>query len=157
MAGKVTFSIMDNSAEKSNVGFHVATLTSANIDPWIDDTPTGLLGQLRVLLSALTIGNHANRIVTALQLPDATVEPPADPYAQRERKAVVTMLDTITGKYFRNEIPAFGDSGVEAGTDLLDLDVAAWAAYVAFVEANCLSPAGNAFTVVRAKLVGRNI
>lgn len=157
MGGKITYSVLDNSAETSSVGFHTADLDAANIDAWVDDSPTGLLGQLRLLLSALIIGNHRQRTVTAAVIPDGDVQPPANAFAQRERKAVVTMLDAVNGKYFRHEIPTFGDAGVEAGTDILDLDVVAWAAYVAFIEANCLSPDGNAFTVVNAKHVGRNI
>lgn len=157
MAGKVTFTILDNSNESSGVAYHVPTLDAGNIANWTDDTPTGLLGQLRVLISALTIGNHKQRIVTAAIIPDGDVVPPADPFAQRERKAMVTMLDSVNGKYFRHEIPCFGSAGVEAGTDLIDMDNVAWAAYIAFVEANCLSPYGNAFTVTSVKHVGRAI
>lgn len=157
MGGKVTFTILDNSNESSGVGYHLPTLDATNIAEWTDDSPTGLLGQLRVLISALTIGNHKQRVVTAAVIPDGDVVPPADPYAQRERKALVTMLDSVNGKYFRHEIPCFGAVGVEPGTDIIDKDAVAWAAYIAFIEANCLSPYGNAFTVSNVKHVGRSI
>lgn len=157
MSGKVSFTLLDNSNESSTVAYHIPDLGAGNIADWVDDTPTGLLGQLRVLISALVIGNHKQRVVTAAVIPDGDVEPPADPYAQRERKALVTMLDSVNGKYFRHEIPTFGSVGVEPGTDILDKDAVAWAAYIAFIEANCVSPYGNAFTVSNIKHVGRAI
>lgn len=157
MSGKVQFTILDNSNETSGVAYHIADLDATSVVDWTDDSPTGLLGQLRLLISALTIGNHRGRNVTAAIISDGDVVPPADPYAQRERKAMVTMLDSVNGKYFRHEIPCFGSVGVEPGTDLIDKDAVAWAAYIAFIEANCLSPYGNPFTVTRVKHVGRSV
>ena len=154
MPGKITWSILDHSDEIGTFRMHIPDLDAANVDAYVDDGATGTLGQLRLAISALTLGNHLRRSVIATTIVDNAVIP-ADSSAQRERKAQVTYRDTVSGKRYTMEIPAFDMTGSESGTDILDLDHVEWAAFVALFEANCVSELGNAIEVVSAKHVGR--
>lgn len=154
MAGKITFSILDNSNETGRVQIHTPTLDGSNIGTYTDDTLGGALGDLRLAISALIEGNHLQRTITAEKIVDAAVLP-ANPSAQRERKASVTYRDVVTGKLYRVEIPTFNMAGAEPGTDILDLDVPAWAAFVAAFENYGRSELENNIQVIQAKHVGR--
>lgn len=155
MAGSWTWSILDYSNEIGRMRMHIPDLDDTNILDYTNDSVGGALGDMRIALNALTDGNHLKRQVTAVTVVDSAVLP-TDPLAQRERKAVVSYRDTVTGKVYRLEIPAFSMSGAIPGTDVLDLTDADWVAFITEFEANCVSELGNAVEVLSAKHVGRS-
>lgn len=154
MAGRVTFSILDFSNEVGRVGMWTPDLDSGNVDSYVDDAPTGFLGDMRLALNDLIDGNHLRRTVTATIISDVATLP-ADPDAQRERKAMVTYRDTVTGKTYRLEIPTFNMEGAQAGTDVVDTSGANWQSFITQFEANFVSELGNAVEVVNVRHVGR--
>lgn len=155
MAGKVTFAILDNSNEVGTVRFYTPDLGTTNVDTYVSDTPTNALGDMRLALNPLILGNHLRRTVTATVIIDSPTVP-ADVNAQRERKALVTYRDLGNGKLYRLEIPTFSMVGAVTGTDILDLSHPDWANFVSEFEANFRSELGNAVQVVQAKHVGRS-
>lgn len=83
---------------------------------------------------------------------------PASPFAQRELGFRFYLRDTVNQKLGSFTIPAadMAIGSVVAGQDELDLSAAPTAALVAWIEANAESIDGNAVTVERALVVGRN-
>lgn len=154
MAGRIVFSILDNSNEVGSMRLWTPDLDAANVDTYTNDNPTNALGDMRLALNPLIAGNHLRRSVTATTIVDVATLP-VDPNAQRERKALVTYRDTVNGKTYRTEIPTFSMVGTVAGTDVIDLTQADWANFVSEFEANFVSELGNAIQVVSAKHVGR--
>lgn len=154
MAGSITFSVLDFSNEVGRTRMYTPDLNAANIADYVNDSAGGILGDMRLALNPLIDGNHLKRQVTAVTIVDNAVTP-ADASAQRERKALVTYRDTVTGKLYRLEIPTFSMVGAIPGTDVLDLTQLDWAAFVTQFETNFVSELGNAIQVVSAKHVGR--
>lgn len=154
MAGKMTFTLLDHSNEQSTMQLYTPDLNAGNIGGYTDDTLGGELGDMRLAISALSLMNHLRRSVVATQIVDVATLP-ADSNAQRERKALVTYRDTVTGKSYSLTIPGFNMVGAESGTDVLDLDVAQWVAFRTAFEANHVSELGNAVQIITAKHVGR--
>lgn len=155
MAGQTSYTLLDHSNEQSTVRFYTPDLNAGNIAAYVDDNVGGHLGDMRLAIAALSEMNHLRRAVVATRIVDNAVLP-ASASAQRERKALVTYRDTVTGKLYSITIPGFNMVGAEAGTDILDLDVAQWVAFVTVFEANFVSELGNAVQVVTAKHVGRS-
>lgn len=155
MTGKVTIGIIDNSEEVSSTGLHTPVLNAGNIATYLDNTLGGALGDYRLAVSALSLGNITKATVVAQTFPEADQSPPADTNAQRERKALVTYQDTVTGKKYTTSIPAFNMAGVSTGSDAIDLSNPLWAAFVLVVESNYQSELGNSIVVLSAKHVGR--
>ncbi len=83
---------------------------------------------------------------------------PADPFAQRELGLRFYVRDTVNQElaYFTIGTADLNIGSVVAGKDELDLTAAPTAAFVTFLEGNMLSRDGNAVTVERAVIVGRN-
>lgn len=157
MSGKVTYTILDYSNETSTVTFHLGDLTAANYDARTGDGVGQSVGDIRIAMNALIAGNHLRRTVTAEQYVDTAVLP-SDPTAQREIKARFTYRDTVTGELGSFELPT-ADLNVLAqqGTDVIDLEEVAVAAFVTAVEANAFSRDGNAIEIVSGQIVGRSL
>jgi len=157
MPALVTFSILDYSNETSRVGLYLPELTPGNYDSVTGDQVGESVGDIRVAMNALIAGNHLRRTVTAVTYND-TATLPTDPNAQRERKARFVYRDTVNGELGSFELPTADNSVLaQAGTDVIDLEEVAVAAFVAVVEANAVSRDGNAIEIQSAQLVGRNI
>lgn len=154
MTGKMTLTLLDFSNEQSTIQLYTPVLNAGNIADYTNDTVGGALGNMRVAISALTLGNHLRRSVVATLISDVG-ELPTDPNAQRERKALVTFRDTVTGKLGSLTIPCFNMVGAESGTDILDIDLPQWVAFRALLEANHPSDVGNPIQMITAKHVGR--
>lgn len=152
----VNFSILDYSNEVSRVGFYLPQLSAANYDAVVDDLAGGVVGDMRLAMNALIKGNHLRRQVTAEVFQDAATLP-GDPYAQRELKGRFSYRDTVNGELGSFEIPTIDlDVVGQQGTDVIDLEEVAVAAFVAVVEANCVSRDGNAIEITSAEVVGRS-
>jgi hypothetical protein len=154
MAGQMTFRLIDESEEYSSVKLWTPDLDDSNINAYTNDNPTGVMGDMRLALNGLTIANHVSRTVLATKVVEPAASAPADPNAQRERKALVTYRDNVNGNLFQFTIPAYNMVGKFAGSDKIDITVGAWSTLVSEFEANFVSPYGNACTVVSAKHIG---
>lgn len=155
MAGAITYSFLDHSGETGSMRLYTPDLNAGNIGTYTDDGVGGALGDMRIALSALTLGNHKKRTVVASVIADVAVNP-TDPSAQRERKAMVTYRDLVTAKLHRVEIPAFDMTGAVPNTDILDVSGIEWQAFILLFEASFVSPLGNAIAFVGARHVGRS-
>ena len=151
--GLITFSIMDESKELGTVAFHTPPLGIGNVETYTSDLPTNAMGDMRLALNPLVLGNHWKRTVTAVTVVDTTTYP-TNANAQRERKARVTYIDSEGGKY-HIEIPTYSMVGKISGQDDIDLTQSDWANFVTRFETDFVSPAGHPITVLSAKHVGR--
>ena len=154
MAGEVKFSIRDQSDETSTTGLQTRQATNANFDTIVLECDA-----LQTALDSLTLGVISRRRFTA-QVNDISGALPASPWAQRELKWLVEMVDTV-GERATMEIPAadLSDGSIlVSGTDQADMSHAAWVAFKAAVDGIFEHRAtGNTLTVISARLVGRNL
>lgn len=156
MAGSMSFTMIDNSNERTTIQFNTPDLNSGNIDDTVNDGIGGDLGDMRLALSALSLANHEKRSVVAVRVIEPNADAPADPNAQRERVAVVTYRDTVTGRYETRSIPAFNMVGVVTGTDVIDTSGVQWQAFITVLEANHVSNIGNPIQFISARHAGRS-
>lgn len=156
MPGHVNFSILDSSGETSRVGFHLTDINAANYEGATGDNVGQSVGDLRIAMNPLILGNHLKRTVVSDVYTDAAVLPPAG--AMREIKARFTYRDTVNARLGSFEVPTFDAATYGSqGTDILDLTQAGLAAFVTAVEAAAVSRDGNAIQIVTGEVVGRNI
>jgi len=147
-----TLQFTDASNEKSTV-----TWTSANIDAANIAAEQTLAATLAVATGVLSIGDLTKRTMTDILLDSPSV--PADPFAQRELKWLVSYQGDTSGKIFNSEIPCPALTGnLVAGTDLADVTSTPWVNFIAAFEAFVRSPDNSTETVtfLSAHLVGRN-
>lgn len=157
MTSQVTFTLIDNSGEKSGIRFHMPDLSGANYDTTVGTDALDNEKELKDAVSAVSKGNHVQATVTAVQRVEAG-SVPADPYAQREIKALVRYEDDVSFKKYSWEVPiADLDALATAGTDVIDITAGAMATFVTAVETYAVSPEGNALTVLSAQIVGRSL
>jgi len=147
-----TITFNDYSNEKSSVTVHAAELTALNFDAQATEA-----GALSVAMNALSIGNLIRRTITQLEVDIPGT--PANVYAQRELKWLVSYRGDTSGKLFQIEIPCANltDNLVE-GTDLADVGSVSWGNFIAALETYARSPDDDTETVTfeGARLVGRN-
>lgn len=157
MPGKVTLTILDHSNETSRVGFHLPDMSAANYEAVSGDGVGQSVGELRLALNPLILGNHLRRtVVSDLYLDAATL--PTNGAAQRERKARFTYRDTVNARLGAFEIPTFdSETYATPGTDVLDITQTDIAAMITAVETHAVSRDGNAIEVLSGQIVGRNI
>jgi hypothetical protein len=156
MPGKANWTFADYSDELSVVGITTRTATAANFDTILTE-----LDDLGAALNALSTGVLRRRHFTA-QINEISGLLPSDPYAQRERKWLVAMVDA-NGNRVTMEIPCadLDDPTVlAAGTDFADLTHANWVDFIAAIGTDKYvhAASGEFITAVTgARLVGRNI
>lgn len=142
----VTFSLLDRSEEPSTMRVETSNDSAAEAD--ITAALAGLL--YTNALQSTTISTRT--LVNPL--------PPTNNSAQRERKLLLNLRDTVNGRRFIREIGVFDASTVgfnSASDDIIipgtgtpiDLLVTAFNTYV-------LSSYGNQVVVTNASMVGRN-
>lgn len=135
-------------AEKSNVGWWMATFTAGNLV-----AQTGAAAAIRTAILDLILGGQSNAINVALETPGSVNI--TDPNAQRENKWLVRYHDTAGARY-TIEIPTAKLSLLDTGTEFLDLTGTEAAAFVTAFEAGAVSPAdSSAVTVDSIQFVGR--
>lgn len=154
MAGDATYVFRDYSDEASSSSLQSRAATGANYD-----TIETELDTLQTAIVALSTAQLQRRIWNT-QVVEVSSALPTDPYAQRERKWLVSMADA-SGNRATLEIPAadLDDATVlQAGTDQADMTHADWVAFAAAVDGIFEHRASGAtLTVISATLVGRNI
>lgn len=157
MPGKATFSILDHSNEVSSMGAYLPDITAANYEAVTGDGAGQSVGEIRLAMNPLILGNHLRRTVTSDVYADVATLP-ANGAAQRERKARFTYRDTVNARLGSFEVPTFdSETFATPGTDVLDLTDATLAAFVTAMETHAVSRDGNAIQIVSAQIVGRNI
>ena len=121
-------------------------------------------GDLTALYDAqanMTIGTQDDGILSVKNVNDSgSVATPANEYAQREMKYIVSFASNNTGEQYSRELPCPDLTLMAPGTDLLDLANATVAAFVTAFEAVASIEEGltpSDVTVTSIKLVGRNI
>lgn len=150
---RVGFKVRDYSDEYGQMSVELADLTA--LQTW--DLIDGLADAL-----ATHIGAHSSGTVVEVNFSQPTQAAndvrPAEPYAQRELGFRFYIRDEVNQElgYFTIPCADLDIGSVVAGDDELDLTVAPTAAFVTWLEANALSRDGNAITVERALVVGRN-
>ena len=137
---KTTFRIQTAEINAGNIGDQV--IASANLGAAINDMTLGSLYRL----------SYGNETVAA-------EESPANTWAQRELKWLVSYADSVTGKLFRVELGTADTSLLDPNArGQADMDNVNVAAFVTAFEAYAVAPdTGNAVEVRSITLVGRNI
>lgn len=150
MPDKVQVSGIDYSYEGTSVGLYITTLTAANFDAQItaaQSLQSAIQGVSLIDFDGLTV-RHVDS--------ETETDQPASVYAQREAKWLVRYNDPTANKIGSFEIGGADLTLLDSGGKKMDVSGGAGAALVAALEANALSPAGNAITVIEILHVGRN-
>ena len=151
---KASWSYRDRSDEISNVELTVADVSAggADFDAVIADVTA-----LGAALFAVTNCIQAREVFNQAVDPKNPARP-TDEFAQRESALRVFYADDVTGEVYHISVPGpdWADVDLLPNTDLADLTDTPMAGLVTALEANALSPVGNAITVLRAVQVGRH-
>lgn len=152
--GKASWSFRDRSQEISTVELTVADISAGGAD---FDTVMADVAALGAALEGISNCIMAREVLTQT----VTTKNPAstsNEYANRESALRVFYGDTITGEVYHMSIPGpdWSNVDLEPNTDLADLTDTEVAALITALEANALSPVGNAIEVIRAVQVGRH-
>lgn len=151
--GKASWSFRDRSQEISGVELTVADVSAGGAD---FDTVMADVAALGAAIAGISNCVQAREVF--IQTVD-TKNPAStsDEYANRESALRIFYGDTVTGETYHVSIPGpdWSAIGMHANTDLADLEDTELAALVTALEANALSPVGNAIEVIRAVQVGR--
>ena len=151
---KASWSYRDKSDEISTVELTVADVSAGGAD---FDT---VIADVAALGAAIL---NCTECIQAREMFNQAVDvknpaTPTDVLAQRESALRVFYADDTTGEVYHISIPGPDWDGIVllANTDLADLTDSPVSALVTALEANALSPVGNAITVLRAVQVGRH-
>lgn len=151
---RVTVKLKDHSDELSVLGVHIPDLNLVD-SLWAD--ADALADGLAAEIAAMTIGTiQSVRASQATQAEDKTR--PANAFAQRETGFRVFFTDNVNQEagYFTIGTADLGIASVVPGQDELDLSVAPASSLVTWLETNAVTRDGNALTVDRIVIVGRN-
>lgn len=148
-----TFQFLDHSGEVSSLMVHLPDVTNVNFD----NTVLGMT-DLRIAIEGLTLCTMGLQpeVVSEVHTDVATL--PTDPYAQRERRAIFTCVDSVTGRKFKIGVPCpdLTDMGLP-GTDAVNMSDVEVLAYLTALNLYAVSPEGNAFNVIKGVVEGRNV
>lgn len=151
---KASWSYRDKSDEISNVEMSVADVSAGGAD---FDAVMADVAALGAAILAVTECVQAKEMFNqAVDTKSPTT--PTDVFAQRESALRVFYGDDVTGDVYHISIPGpdWDSVDLQPNTDLADLTDEPVASLVTAIEANGLSPVGNAVTVLRAVQVGRH-
>lgn len=151
---KASWSYRDKSDEMSSMEIAVADVSAGGAD---FDTVMADVAALGTAFLAATECIQARE--NFIQVVDAkNPATPTDPQAQRESALRVFYADDVTGEVYHVSVPGPDWANIDLlpNTDLADLTDTVAANLVIAIEANALSPVGNAITVLRAVQVGRH-
>jgi hypothetical protein len=151
---KASWSYRDKSDEMSSVELTIADVSAGGAD---FDAVMANLAALGAALLGVTDCTQAREMFNqAVDTKDPST--PVDEHAQRESALRIFYADDVTGEVYHISVPGPSWDGIDLlpNTDLADLTDEPVAALVASIEADALSPVGNAVTVLRAVQVGRH-
>ena len=149
--GKINWTYVDHDSESSGVGIHTINLTAGNFA-----ATTALFTTLRTALEAIVLGTLRKEAIVAVTDEIAGVAP-ANPFAQRETKWLVSGVDG-SGFVSTIELPAADLALLVGNTGSMDISAGAGLAFADALNAVWMSPrSGSAVTVQSVVHVGRNI
>lgn len=148
--GSYSLTFIDHDTESSTFGVRIPDLNAGNIAAQL-----ALLATLRAAIEALVLGTLRKEETSAL-VDDIAGVAPADGFAQRETKWLVSGVDSI-GLAATVEIPTADLAQLPGGSGVLDISAGNGLALANALNAVWRSRAGNAVTVSRIIHVGRNI
>jgi len=153
----VHIGMVDKSGEQTGTMLYFEPILDdgTNWDDLFDQGGANIYDIVKVPMILLTKLN-LTRSIASVEVERSSGTLPAAADAQREWATRFVYLDTVTNKKYSFTIPAPVDSIVQEGTDVVDLGNALVAAFITVFEANCVSPEGNAVSVLSARVIGRN-
>lgn len=151
---KASWSYRDKSDEMSNVELTVADVSAGGAD--FDAVMADVAALGAAFLAATECVQAREMFNQAVDIKDPAT--PTDVFAQRESGLRIFYADDSTGEVYHVTLPGPDWDSIDLlpNTDLADLTDTEVAAIVTAIEANALSPVGNAVTVLRAVAVGRH-
>jgi hypothetical protein len=152
---KASWSYRDRSDEISGVELTIADVSAGGAD---FDAVVASLEALGGAIFAVTNCYQAREMFSQSVGDVKNPLTPTNQFAQRESALRVFYSDDVTGEVYHISIPGPDWDSVDLlpNTDLADLADEPVAALVTAIEANALSPVGNAISVLRAVQVGRH-
>ena len=151
---KASWSYRDKSDEISNLEMNVADVSAGGAD--FDAVMADVAALGAAFLAATECVQAREMFNQAVDTKDPAT--PTDVFAQRESGLRIFYGDDTTGEVYHVTLPGPDWDSVDLlpNTDLADLTDEPVASIVTAIEANGLSPVGNAITVLRAVAVGRH-
>lgn len=145
--------INDYANERSSFNVTSVTANAGNLA-----AQQTLAAALVAAVEDLTIGEVVKQQMSLVILDSPAT--PTNPYAHREEKWLVTYVGDASGKVYQSEIaaPDLTDN-LNGNSDEALLTSDDWVAFITAFEAYVRAPddAAETVTVIKAKLVGRNI
>lgn len=149
---KVTVKFLDFSDEVSNVAFHMADPSGAAYD-W--DALAADISTVSDAIAAVSLCTQSKEQIN-VDVAAGSLTRPSDEHAQREAGLRVFYVDTTTQKKYHFTIPGPDNSLMaSAGFDVVDWSGAEMVTLETALEANVLSPDGNAIAILTGKIIGR--
>lgn len=152
--GKASWSYRDRSDEISTVELNVADVSAGGADFDAVMASVAALGGALFALSACVQAREVYNQVVDTKDPST----PSDEEANRESALRIFYADDTTGEVYHISVPGpeWDTIIMLPNTDKADMTDEPLAALIAAIEANALSPVGNAVSVLRAVQVGRH-
>ena len=152
MPSLYSMGFLDFSDEKSSVSFPVATPSGAAYDFDAFVATLDAIGDAVEAISLCTRGKESVLVDVAA----GSITLPADAHAQREVGLRIFYHDATTQKRYHVTIPGPDlDTVASQGYDNVDWSITEMATLETALEANMLSPVGNAIVIDSGRIVGR--
>lgn len=146
-------SVKDHSGESSKFSIRTDEVTAANYD-----AITTLMETLRDATLDITLGLHVSDSWGNRNQVGASNGVAPEPESRRETKFLVSYSDDVNFALGSMELPCANVADyAQSGTDEVDLGNSEIAAFVTALEAVHRSTYGNAITVQKITIVGRNL
>lgn len=155
MASEVTYTQIDHSNEPTRTTLRFADIVDAATLAAVNTA----IATMQTDIAAITNSTIKQRKVSLATVKLSNLIP-ASPDSQRERKLVVYYQDNVTFETYTVEIGCADVTAltIPPGTDEVTLaDAGVMQTFYNDFNANVLSKNGNAVTIIRAVLVGRNL
>lgn len=151
---KASWSYRDKSDEISGVEMTIADVSAGGAD--FDTVMADVAALGAAFLAATECVQAREAFVQQVDTKDPAT--PTDVLAQRESALRIFYADDVTGEVYHVSLPGPDWDAIDLlpNTDLADLTDTPMDNIVIAIEANALSPVGNAITVLRAVQVGRH-
>jgi len=152
----VTHIILDRSAEVSFTRHYLPTINAGNYTAVTGNTVGQNVGNLRLALAAVILGNFVRHEVTAQEAVFPTT-PATSEFAQRETKLLVRYVSTANRRGSL-EIPGPNLTLLaQPNTDEIDMSVTEFQDFKDLLESDFRDSYGDTVTVTDARIVGRRL
>jgi len=152
----VTHIIIDRSAEISFTRHYLPAINAGNYTAVTGNVVGQNVGNLRLALAEITLGNFVRHEVTA-QEATQPVDIPTDANAQRETKLLVRYISE-SNRRGSLEIPGPNLTLLaQPNTDQIDMSVTEFQDFLGLFEADYRDSYGDTVTITDARIVGRRL